>query len=74
MSELKVFIRFSTPADLWSFKSAINANAVKILSSTLTLVCDCNEEHMELAQNQFNAKEIKRFTPGSHLNNESAYS
>jgi hypothetical protein len=40
---------FASPLKLWAFKTAINANDVEIYNNNRNLICECNDEQIDLA-------------------------
>jgi hypothetical protein len=62
MSKKKLVIRFKNVQQLWGFAQKIHATNIEIITSTMTLICDCSDSDLELLS-QFKGEIIEGSLP-----------
>lgn len=46
--------------DLWKFKMLINANYAEVNFQNCTIVCECTEEHLQIALQDYSAQIVEQ--------------
>jgi len=59
VSKQKVSLIFPDLKRLWAFAQAIHAPSLEIIASTKTLICDCEDLDIQLAQEKFGARVVQ---------------
>lgn len=59
MSTKNVTLQFTSLIKLWDFRRAINAHVFEMNLHNSTITCECTEEQVQLALNQYGAKIYK---------------
>jgi hypothetical protein len=65
MQKTRASIQFTSLTNLWAFRMAIAVNVFEMNLSKIMITCECSNEDIELAINQYKGKlvEIKQEAP-----------
>ena len=68
MTTEKVSIRFTSLTALWAFRLEIQVNHFEMNLKELTINCKCTKEHIDLANEKYNAV-VQRLEQETNFNN-----
>ena len=62
MPEQKVTLLFPSMRHLWDFVQEINVSHIEVVTATISLTCNCHEQHIQLAKEKYGARLRKSST------------
>lgn len=65
MSKNKFTIAFKNIYQMWNFAQKINATNIEIITTDMTLICDCTDEDLKLLS-KYNGEVVRDYSPVHH--------